>query len=418
MDIDITDKTENKVADMGNTDSSFNKSRETRKRRIGWLLLLFFCVSLTSCLIGFVIGRIVTTDNYSGYLVDTITLSSGEADIKNRFDLTGRVLYTDGTPYANGTVELRSEPRYTETDSSGYFMFKDVPAGKHVINVIQGGVVQATCIVFVDANESNTESLIVKLDDGSFQMRISLNVVMLEITLFIDNGKMIPYLSDDHLLGDDGKTFPGDAYGEDNNAEPEGTDETEPPVPPVIPELPIPPVIPEPPKPPVVPEPPITETPDRAPDIEASENVAGSQSWTRLASINIFGIRENSKNIKMINGQKVIAPGAYGSYPFKLKNNEANTIEYSISFSKADENQLDLPIKYRLKKGNTYIDGNQWQNAEDIRAEISYIQPGVTDYYTLEWKWSTSDDISDTLIGMRNDNKLYLLTAKVNAQFK
>ncbi|MDD4565830.1 MAG: carboxypeptidase regulatory-like domain-containing protein [Eubacteriales bacterium] len=419
-------KTEYTRTDKSSSDASSEQKREKRHRRIGWFLFLFFCVSLTSCLIGFVIGRIVTEDRYTGHIVDTITLSPEQSDGAaigmNVFNLTGRVMYSDGTPYANSLVELRSEPRYTYTDSLGYFIFENVNPGKHVINVVQNGSVQATCTVLVDTNASHTESQVVKLDDGSFLIRISLDVAILKLVLVIDNDGLTPQLYDSSPLGGGEPALPGEIIGggdEEDQVSPEQPGIPEIPGQPTTPVQPGTPTTPERPGTPTTPEQPGTPTtPDRAPVVDAREQAAGSQIWAQSTSVNIFGEREGNKNTKTINGENVIAPGASGSYPFRLKNIESNVIKYSISLSDTDEIQPFLPLKYRLKTASSYIGGDQWRSAADIQTGIKALKPGAVDYYTLEWKWLTSDDTVDTLIGRQNEGNLYILTIQINAQFE
>ncbi|HBI27714.1 MAG TPA: hypothetical protein DDY25_08315, partial [Peptococcaceae bacterium] len=43
--------------------------------------------------------------------------------VEKKVTIKGRVIYTDGTPFANGLVELRSEPRINITNQEGKFIF-------------------------------------------------------------------------------------------------------------------------------------------------------------------------------------------------------------------------------------------------------------------------------------------------------
>lgn len=407
----MIDKKEYPVQDKTTSEYRNDHWWEKKHLQIKGVLLLLIAVSLTSCIIGFIIGRSVTTDYPTGYIMDTIPLSpsgEGHAVSKTYFKLTGRVLYTDGTPYANSRVELRSSPRYTDTDEFGYFYFEDVEPGSHIINVIRDGVVQASCAIEVDADERYTDSQIVQLDDGSFSIRISLDVSVLELTLVLDNDRITPQLNN------------SPSTQEEVSGMPQNPDQPKPPDIPEPPSTPEQPVIPAPPSPPEqgggsLPQPP--GDPDSAPSIEATGQ-GSVQSWSLLTTVDIFGERLGNNNTKMINGQKVLSPGAFGSYTFRVKNTEAEDIEYDIRLTDTDENQPALPMKYRLKAGGTYIDGNQWQTAAELQAGTKILTPGASDYYTLEWKWETVSNSNDTGIGTQTGNPRYILMIRINAQFK
>lgn len=410
------DRTEYQAQDKVISDYGNDHRREKKHLRIKGILLLLIAVSLTSCIIGFVIGRSVTMEDPTGYIVDTIPLSpegQGDAAPKTYFKLTGRVLYTDGTPYASSRVELHSNPRYTDTDTLGYFSFEDVEPGSHVINVVRNGVVQATCSVEVDADASYNDTQIVKLDDGSFSIRISLDVSVLELTLVLDNDRITPQLKDSPSAQENDGGLP------ENPDLPKPPDTPEPPVLPETPVIPEPPLPPAPPAPgggPSIPPPP-PGAPDRAPAIEAAGQGSG-QSWTQLTTVDIFGERDGNHNTRTINGQKVLSPGASGSYLFRVKNTEAYSVEYRIRLTDTDENQPALPMKYRLKSEGAYIDGNQWQTAAELQAGTKTLTPGASEYYTLEWKWETVSDSNDTEIGTQTGTPRYILMIRINAQFK
>ena len=142
------------------------------------------------------------------------------------------------------------------------------------------------------------------------------------------------------------------------------------------------------------------------------------QNWSLLTTVDIFGEREGNYNTRTINGETVLAPGAAGSYQFRVKNTEAYDIEYSIRLADTDENQPALPMKYRLKAGSAYIDGTQWQTAAELHAGTRTLVPGASDSFTLEWKWETVSDSSDTSIGKQTGDPQYILAIRINAQFK
>ncbi len=89
-----------------------------KKQRLMTLLLVFLLLLalFSSVLVGFLIGR--NTDPYRGQIIDTIFIGP---DRNRTVHVSGQVVYSDGTPYADGTVELRSEPIITTTDYKGRF---------------------------------------------------------------------------------------------------------------------------------------------------------------------------------------------------------------------------------------------------------------------------------------------------------
>lgn len=394
---------------------------DKKNRQIKGILLLLVAVSITSCIIGFLIGRSVTTDYPSGHIIDTIPLSPDgqeEASPAVYFSLCGKVLYTDGTPYAYSRVELHSDPKYTYTDATGYFCFLKVEPGQHTINVVRDGVVQASCTVSVEADASYTDSQIVQMDDGNFSIQISLDVSVLELTLVLDNDRIVPQLQDSTPVQGDDSSLP------ETPEQPNPPDSPTPPIMPEPPVIPEPPIIPNPPIPPAPPSqgggttpPPPSGAPDRAPSMDATGQ-GSDQNWSLLTTVDIFGEREGNHNTRTVNGQTVLSPGAAGSYQFRVKNTEAYDIEYRVRLADTDENQPALPMKYRLKAGSVYIDGTQWQTAAEIEAGMRTLIPGASDFFTLEWKWETVSDSSDTSIGKQTGDPQYILTIRINAQFK
>jgi len=109
--------------------------------------------------------------------------------VLRRIDLKGRVVYTDKTPYPNGIIELRSDPRYTRTDSQGYFMFIDVDEGAHTISVLdEAGKVLAKCAVDIKRTIEVKDAVLVRLPDGTYVFQVAVDIKVLEITLFLQKG--------------------------------------------------------------------------------------------------------------------------------------------------------------------------------------------------------------------------------------
>jgi hypothetical protein len=101
--------------------------------------------------------------------------------------IKGWVKYTDGTPFAHGLVELRSEPRVTYTDSEGYFTFENVEEGEHVINVLGSqGQVLASAQVRITRNMDIEKSILMRLEDGTYVLEVAVDVKVLEIFLEIE----------------------------------------------------------------------------------------------------------------------------------------------------------------------------------------------------------------------------------------
>jgi hypothetical protein len=101
--------------------------------------------------------------------------------------IKGWVRYTNGTPFAHGLVELRSEPRVTYTDSEGYFTFENVEEGEHVINVLGSqGQVLASAQVRITRNMDIEKSILMRLEDGTYVLEVAVDVKVLEIFLEIE----------------------------------------------------------------------------------------------------------------------------------------------------------------------------------------------------------------------------------------
>lgn len=90
------------------------------------LLLLFLLMLLSSCAAGYILGRSAFPES-SGRRIDTILLTpdgdAAEQQMQQIFHLAGKINYTNGRPYAQGRVQLHSEPRETVTDTNGSFTF-------------------------------------------------------------------------------------------------------------------------------------------------------------------------------------------------------------------------------------------------------------------------------------------------------
>lgn len=113
-----------------------------------WLILpiLLVFVSITSFIAGM---NLNTTRQPMGRIVDTIILSP-EQKLQS-LDVSGRVTYSDGSPYANQLLELHSTPVQTKTDENGYFTFSGVSLGSHTLYLLdEGGEVVSSLNLYVE----------------------------------------------------------------------------------------------------------------------------------------------------------------------------------------------------------------------------------------------------------------------------
>lgn len=103
------------------------------------VLLLFILMLLSSCTVGYILGR-SAFPGPSVRRIDTILLTpdgdAAEPQMQQIFHLTGKINFTNGRPYAHGRVQLHSEPRDTVTDSNGNFSFFHVEGGEHQIRIL------------------------------------------------------------------------------------------------------------------------------------------------------------------------------------------------------------------------------------------------------------------------------------------
>jgi hypothetical protein len=494
-------------------DTAYSAERpytEERKGRILWLslLLLILVFSLSSYTIGYQIGRTVDKGWYSGQIIDTINISSGyigyPMQVTYQIDIRGQVFYTDGTPYAQGNIELHSDVQYTVTDDSGYFEFNNVSEGEHTIYVINNGVVLAKCDVVIKRGEGIQEIQVIQTEDGGYTIRIPLTITIVDIVLEIDITDGIPsvllklnptqpvqpeFPVDPMVWGSDQRPYvhytpyipgkpedpetPGET-GDFGHTDPKAPGETEgPKIPgetetPQVPEKDEGSEVPDDPKPPeeeypeepedpeVIepedknkdddnetnadkkdeteepkeettekedPKPTPTDPATLAPSgLEVFDETTSFKKWTTLTSVDIFSQRPGNTGVSTIDGKNIIAPGAEGRYVFKIRNTEAYLVEYTIKLEEADLHNPPLPLRYRLIKGfddGKKVTDDNWKIARDIDFSNASLNAGGDEsFYTLEWKWVSKDDETDTLIGTQPGRPIYVLNIIVEAWFK
>ena len=172
-----------KEREKGTTSVEEHADRRGR-RQLPLLLLLFLLILVTSSLVGYILGK-RTEPLPRGQLIDTILLTP-EAEKKEStiLHLTGRVLYTDGTPAAGRTLELHSEPLQTMTDSGGAFLFDHVTLGVHSLAVISSdGTKEAERKVVLDRKQMSEGISIDMNEEGSYVVELAMDVRMLEISI-------------------------------------------------------------------------------------------------------------------------------------------------------------------------------------------------------------------------------------------
>lgn len=112
--------------------------------------------------------------------------------------------------------------------------------------------------------------------------------------------------------------------------------------------------------------------------------------WNQINNLNIFANPYFDDN-------NVIAPGIKHRYNFDVQNASNKKIIYFIKFKEENSNQINL--KYRLKKNNEYVlgDNDEWIYINN-QTTNNYVLDGKSkEGYSLEWYWEDSD--RDTAVG-------------------
>ncbi len=290
--------------------------------------------------------------------------------------IKGRVIYTDGTPYAYGLVELHSEPRTTTyTDSEGRFIFERVKDGKNTISVLSAShQVLASCNVEINRDSTIEDAVLVQMNEDTWVLEVAVDVKVLEIVLKIwrdDNG-----LPARLTINPEVKVLERYIPGE------EPINPTTPPTQPI----PI--------TPPVIYE-----------ELPSGGGPGGVIPRPGDGTLTVYSTDTNKKfgktpepvaNINIFGTNKTIAPGMMGTYKFTV-DNTANpfAICYDIAL-KETNNSLNIPMRYRLKNNITdnYVNGDlDWHTTGEISGvtanpsvALSMNDSRKTDY-TLEWFW-------------------------------
>ena len=130
--------------------------------------------------------------------------------------------------------------------------------------------------------------------------------------------------------------------------------------------------------------------------------------WEDETNINIF---KDSSNISKVHGK--IAPESTGTYRFNINNGTEYNLKYSITFT--ENNEHNMNIKYKLKKGKTYLIDHYVSYNELNLNDIS-LDNNKYDIYYLEWKWVGDNDDNDTAIGRSAVNNEIKYSLKINVE--
>ena len=136
---------------------------------------------------------------------------------------------------------------------------------------------------------------------------------------------------------------------------------------------------------------------------EKNTNIANDNT-----NLNIF---TDSKKISKVNGK--IAPESTGIYVFNVNNKTKYNLKYNISF--IESNEYSINMKYKLKKGNTYL-VDQYVSYEQLNINDMLLNNNKTDVYSLEWKWVGDNDNNDTTIGKSAKEEDINYSLKINIE--
>lgn len=141
---------------------------------------------------------------------------------------------------------------------------------------------------------------------------------------------------------------------------------------------------------------------------EAEELVVSNSNitWSSTNNLKIFSNPVYSTEEK-------IAPESSNVYQFVVRNNTKYNVKYSLKF--IENNHYDINMKYRLKRGNNYIVGNdnKWVSYNNLGIKNVSLDNSNNHTYYLEWKWVSSNN--DTKVG-NTLNAGYKLDIKIRAE--
>lgn len=170
-----------------------NEEKVEKKKKKLLPLFIFICLMLTisSCLVGYILGQ-KAVKTPIGQIIDTIVLDPNKENISSLKPIFvfGKASYIDGSSYANGSIDLHSQPKRTITDKKGYFFFSNVEEGEHTLFAVdENGKVLAKVLISIDQDASFFKLKLNKLSDGAYEIKVPLDLALLEIDIEIDQNK-------------------------------------------------------------------------------------------------------------------------------------------------------------------------------------------------------------------------------------
>ena len=96
-------------------------------------------------------------------------------------------------------------------------------------------------------------------------------------------------------------------------------------------------------------------------------------------------------------GPDKIAPGMQGSYVFRMSNETAKAVQFSLDFS--CENEYGIDLAFTLYRDGVALAGeDQKVAADEISLGDLTIEANSDSLFTLEWEWRHNDAV-DTIAG-------------------
>ena len=128
--------------------------------------------------------------------------------------------------------------------------------------------------------------------------------------------------------------------------------------------------------------------------------------WDSTKELNIF-------SNPMFEMKERIAPESSNIYQFIVRNNTIYNLNYDLSF--IEENDMNIDMKYRLKKNDKYVVGSEeeWVKYTELNLNKISLKSKTSDTYYLEWKWFSGEN--DTAIGEAG-NVEYALKINIKAE--
>ncbi|MCH1981801.1 carboxypeptidase-like regulatory domain-containing protein [Ruminococcus sp. OA3] len=177
---------------MEHPGSDYRKSdkRQNGRRLLPLILLLLVLTFITSSIVGFILGR-NTVEAPLGQVIDTVLLSPEDEPLQTVLHLSGRVMYSDGSPAAGHTLELHSDPLRTVSAANGGFLFPNVTTGEHTLSVLnKDSTVAAQRSIRIVSDSAGEGASIERLDNGEYLIAVNAELRVLEIDINLDDGEL------------------------------------------------------------------------------------------------------------------------------------------------------------------------------------------------------------------------------------